>query len=1166
MTLTTRLAIAMIALVAIAVSAVAWLSYRSLEQAIAPRVLDRIETQSRFAVSALEARARTTPGDITVLQVLPAVSGLMRAQLNGGVDPVDGITEAVWRQRLETQLAAQLALKPAHSLRFIGLADNHRELVRVDRSGPGGAVRIVPEQELKQVADAAFFRDTINLPPDGIYVSPVGLNEENGVVETPHVATMMVAKPVRTPDGKPFGIVVINADMRSTLETVRESAGPGERVYVVDAHGNYLVNPDRAREFGGQLDTPIDWRRDMPNLAAAVGTTQSVAKIVDGHGEREDCVVALAPTLLAGHEWVAVIDIVPNSVFMTPANAIRNSSILVGLLAVLGAGVMAWLIARSLTRPITRLTAAVERVTEKGTAAIPVNAGGETGVLARAFVRVIDEANAKTVALEHEAAEHRRTEAARDHYAERERLFTAAVESSNDAIITESIDGTISSWNPAAARLFGYSEAEAVGRHIALIVPSSRRAEIDDIVRRIGWGERIEQNETVLMRKDGAPVEVSLSVSPIKAISGAIIGISRTARDISERNRAEQALWQQAEERRRIFETSQDLIMVMNSRGEVVQISPSCQTILGYQPDDMVGMSGARFIHHEDLERSRADIRALRRGQRPRISDARCIHSSGREVWLSWLGVWSEPVKRFYLVGRDMTESRKSQESLRESAQLARGIIDGSLDAFVQISQNGLISDWNTQAETIFGWSRDEAIGRNVFELMGRPGGPLRGALAGFLQGGGEQVRQPRREVQIRRRDGTEFTAELSISALKTRDGFVFNGFIRDLTDKIAAEDRIRQSEKMEAVGQLTGGIAHDFNNILTVITGTIEILADAVQNEPQLAAITRMIDEAASRGADLTQQLLAFARRQPLEPREIDINVLIVDTAKLLRRTLGEQVDIRTAFEDEKCLAVVDPNRLANALLNLALNARDAMPQGGRLTVETASVLLDESYTGLHGDVRPGPYAMIAVSDTGVGIASDMLDKVFDPFVTSKGPGKGTGLGLSMVYGFVKQSAGHIKIYSEEGHGTTIRLYLPPASGASTVVETPVPSDLEGGHETILVVEDDKLVRDYVLAQLHGLGYVTLEAANATEALAIVEAGTPFDLLFTDVIMPGLNGRQLAEQVFAMKPELKVLYTSGYTEDAIIHHGRLDEGVLLLPKPYRKSELAAMIRKALAD
>jgi signal transduction histidine kinase/ActR/RegA family two-component response regulator len=418
-----------------------------------------------------------------------------------------------------------------------------------------------------------------------------------------------------------------------------------------------------------------------------------------------------------------------------------------------------------------------------------------------------------------------------------------------------------------------------------------------------------------------------------------------------------------------------------------------------------------------------------------------------------------------------------------------------------------------------------------------------------------------------RRRDGKEFKAELSATALKTRDGFVLNGFLRDLTDIIAAEDRIRQAEKMEALGQLTGGIAHDFNNILTVITGTIEILADAVAKEPQLAAITRMIDDAAARGADLTQHLLAFARKQPLQPRETDVNTLIIETGKLLGPTLGEQIEIESVFADEVCLATVDPSQLATALLNLALNARDAMPDGGKLILETGSVTLDENYASLHTDVKSGRYALVAVSDTGTGIPAAILDKVFDPFFTSKGPGKGTGLGLSMVYGFVKQSAGHIKIYSEEGQGTTIKMYLPPGTGASLASEAASAPSIQDGHETILVVEDDRLVRNYVLTQLHSLGYVTLDAANAAEALALVEAGNQFDLLFTDVIMPGaMNGRQLATELQKRRPGLKVLFTSGYTENAIIHHGRLDSGVLLLAKPYRKSDMAGMIRKALAD
>ncbi|MDI1266984.1 MAG: PAS domain S-box protein [bacterium] len=1167
MTLTTRLAIAMIALVAIAVSAVGWLSYRSLEDALLPRVLDRIETHSSFVTTDLESHVRTARGDIATFRGLAAVSGLMRARLNGGIDPTDGTTEALWRERLAGRLMAQMALKPVYALRFIGVEDGHREILRVDRSGPDGAARVVPEAELKQVGDAPYFRDTIRLGPGESYVSPVSLNEEGGILDVPHAATMRIAMPVMAPDGKPYGAVVLNVDMRPALDRVRHAVRPGEIIYLVDAKGDYLVHPDRKREFGLQLGKPTNWRTDLPYLAAAHGADKSISQIVpDRAGRRGGA--ALAPALLVGSEWVAVIEAVPNAVFMAPALAIQNSSITVGLIAVLCAAVLALLIARSLTRPIVTLTRAVEGVSRNGTAAFPVNAPGETGVLARAFSDVIKETNAKTAALEREAQEHRRTEAARDHHAERERLFSAAVESSSDAIITATLDGTITGWNSAAERLYGYSAEEATGQNISFLVPDDRLTEIEDCLRRIGWGESIEHNETVRVRKDGRAVEVSLSVSPIKSSSGTIIGIAKVARDITDSNKTRQALRQQTEELRRIFETSQDLILVMDAKGTIAQISPSCRAILGYRPKEMIGHLGDTFIHPDHLENARLEMRALQRGERPKISDARCMHKDGHTVWLSWLGTWSQPAQRFFFVGRDMTDSRQAQESLRESEQLARGIIDTALDAFVQMDESGAITDWNSQAEKIFGWPRSEAIGAKLSDLI-VPDTHREAHCAGlahFLRTGHGPILGRRFEIEAMRRDGQEIRVELSVTELRRRDGFVFNGFMRDLTDRIAAEDRIRQAEKMEAVGQLTGGIAHDFNNILTVITGTIEILADAVHDEPQLAAITRMIDEAASRGADLTQHLLAFARKQPLEPKETDVNTLIIDTAKLLQRTLGEHVEIESVFEDEICPAIVDPNQLATAILNLALNARDAMPDGGKLIIETGTTILDENYARTHNDVRPGRYALIAVSDTGTGIPAAMLDKVFDPFFTSKGPGKGTGLGLSMVYGFVKQSAGHIMIYSEEGHGTTIKMYLPPATGALRAHESTLVPTVEGGDETILVVEDDKLVRDYVLTQLHSLGYVTLDAANTAEALAIVHAGEPFDLLFTDVIMPGLNGRQLANEIMKVKPGLKVLFTSGYTENAIIHHGRLDEGVLLLAKPYRKSDMAIMIRRALGD
>jgi signal transduction histidine kinase len=383
-----------------------------------------------------------------------------------------------------------------------------------------------------------------------------------------------------------------------------------------------------------------------------------------------------------------------------------------------------------------------------------------------------------------------------------------------------------------------------------------------------------------------------------------------------------------------------------------------------------------------------------------------------------------------------------------------------------------------------------------------------------------------------------------------------------------ANEAKVRQAQKMEAIGQLTGGVAHDFNNILTVITGTIEILGDAVKDRPSLVQITDMISAAAARGADLTRHLLAFSRQQPLQLRNTDVNALVVDSARLLRPTLGEQIEIESMLSHDSSPALIDPSQLSTAILNLALNARDAMPDGGKLTLETRNVVLDESYPSMTSEIKPGNYVMVAVSDTGGGIPGNLLDKVFEPFFTTKEVGKGSGLGLSMVYGFVKQSNGHINIYSEEGHGTTVKLYLPAAAGAPEAVAAEAGAFAsEHGGESILIVEDDALVREYVMTQIGRFGYHTMAAGNAAEALAIIDGPEHVDLLFTDVIMPGgLNGRQLATEAQKRRPDLKVLYTSGYTENAIVHHGRLDAGVLLLPKPYLSSDLARMIRTALAS
>jgi signal transduction histidine kinase len=406
-----------------------------------------------------------------------------------------------------------------------------------------------------------------------------------------------------------------------------------------------------------------------------------------------------------------------------------------------------------------------------------------------------------------------------------------------------------------------------------------------------------------------------------------------------------------------------------------------------------------------------------------------------------------------------------------------------------------------------------------------------------------------------------EAASQVSIEQLKA----LIEEKDRLLCEKNVADLQLRQAQKMQAVSQLTGGIAHDLNNILTVITGTIEILAEGVADRPELLAITRMIDQAGARGADLTQRLLAFARKQPLHPREVDVNALVIEAANLLRPMLGEQVEAHLMLGAGTSRALIDPRQLTSAILNLALNARDAMENGGKLTIETGNVALDDSYAAVNGDVAAGKYVVVAVTDSGHGIPAGILEHVFEPFFTTKDVGKGSGLGLSMVYGFVKQSNGHIRIESEEGRGTTVRIYLPQAIGVAEPVEPAGTSSIEGGRETILVVEDDHLVRTFVLGQIQSLGYSTLAAVNAAEALAVIDGPQEIHLLFTDMIMPGsMNGRQLADQALQRRASLKILFTSGYSNETIIHHGHLDAGVLLLAKPYRKSDLARMIRAAL--
>ncbi|MBP1063030.1 PAS domain S-box-containing protein [Bradyrhizobium japonicum] len=506
-------------------------------------------------------------------------------------------------------------------------------------------------------------------------------------------------------------------------------------------------------------------------------------------------------------------------------------------------------------------------------------------------------------------------------------------------------------------------------------------------------------------------------------------------------------------------------------------------------------------------------------------------------------------------------------KAVAESAQMTQAVIKTALDAFIQTDERGIVVEWSFQAEALTGWSRQEAIGADVVDLLVAE--PLR---AGFRQRMMRLLPELsdtpigiRFEVSLLHRNGDAILVEASGTALRLGGRTIINSFVKDITQKRAAEEQLIQAQKMEAVGQLTGGIAHEFNNMLTVITGTIEILADAVKDNPPLATITKLISEAADRGAALTSSLLSFARKQALQPTEIDVNELLEELAKLLLATFDKKIEIVTKLDSKVWLAFVDRGQLSSALLNLAINARDAMLDGGRLTLTTRNVVFGVREAVAVGAGYAGDYVEIEIADAGTGIRRAILERIFDPFFSTKEVGKGTGLGLSMVFGFVKQSGGGIKVASEEGRGTTFTIYLPKAETSTLRPAGYDDRKVVGGRETILCVEDDRDVRQYVTVQLESLGYKVIPAANATEALAIAAEGKAFDLLFTDIVMAGgINGRELAEQMVAARPSLRVLFTSGYAYDSMHAQGRATKGAPLLTKPYRKAELARMLRRSL--
>ena len=619
------------------------------------------------------------------------------------------------------------------------------------------------------------------------------------------------------------------------------------------------------------------------------------------------------------------------------------------------------------------------------------------------------------------------------------RQVAAIVESSDDAIIGNTLDGTITSWNPAAQRIYGYSAAEAIGQSIEMLVPQTLRGDVPGILAQVQAGDRVEQYETGRARKDGKVIDVWLTISGVKDASGAIVGASTIARDINERIRGVEALHQSEDSYRALFE------------------------------------------HHPGA------------------------------MWLYDL------------------------ETLR----------------FLTVNEAAIAS---------YGYSREEFLLMTIDDLRTRDGDHVPDAALEQSTAGWDAPNMRRH----RRKDGSVIFVLVSSETIEFEGHHAGLVLAQDLTEQRKLEEQLRQAHKMEAIGNLAGGIAHDFNNLLLVIRGYSAILLKHLTDERDRSS-AQQIDNAAQRAGEFTHQLLAFSRQQVLRPEVSDLNEVVSETMAMLARSIGAAVRVESQFEPGLGPVLVDRGQIAQAVLNLAINARDAMGEaGGKLSIRTANVILGESYTNAHEGLAPGTYVLLQITDSGKGMDKETQLRAFDPFFTTKE--EGTGLGLATVYGLVKQSGGHISFYSEPGMGTSFKLYFPTTTAEITPSKEAGPVASLTGDETILLVEDTEIVRSLVTTMLESCGYNVVAAASGPEAIEIAEANGSIDLLMTDVVMPRMNGRELADRLLATRSDLKVLFTSGYPSDTALRRGIAEASTSFIEKPYLPDDLARKVREILDE
>jgi PAS domain S-box-containing protein len=654
---------------------------------------------------------------------------------------------------------------------------------------------------------------------------------------------------------------------------------------------------------------------------------------------------------------------------------------------------------------------------------------------------------------------------------------------------------------------------------------------------------------------------VRVVARPVLNGTGEVVRLQGAYQDIDRHKQVQRQLDESVRSWRRLAESMPMMVWTADVDGRLQYASPLVSEYGGLPPGGTTGSGWLQMLHPDDRAKAIAAWQEAVALHQRYERDVRLRRHDGAYRWhlvrAERVQLQMDATPVWYGTAVDIHDHFELELKARVLADRYERVLESVTDAIIAMDNQWRLTVVNSQAEVLLDRSRAELLGQVVWEK--------------FPEARGSRFQQ---EYERCAHDGVvvrfeEFFPPLDkvfeVTAYPAQGGGV-TVYFRDVTEQRQVADQLRRGQRLESIGQLTGSVAHDFNNLLTVVMGNAELLGLQLPEGSEEHELAQTIFEAATKGASMTQRLLAFARRQALSPQAVDVNRLVSNMQPLLRQAVGENIEVQTLPGQALWPALVDPGQLENGLLNLVINARDAMPQGGHLVLETANVSLDAGYAALNPGLQAGDYVMLAVTDNGHGMTPDIIHQLFEPFFTTKPKGRGTGLGLAMVHGFAKQSNGHIAVYSEPGKGTTMRLYLPRIDTPAAAVAEPVPAEVPAGRgECVLLVEDDELVRHYARTLLVGLGYGVVAAEDGHQALKRLHEHPEVQLLFTDMVMPGgIGGRELADRVHALRPDLPVLFTSGYTENGIVQLGQLDPDVLLLAKPYRRSELAHRIRQAL--